>query len=38
MGKFRQLTGADPGFLEGSGYSSGTGRLASEANRPVPDE
>ena len=23
---------------KGSGYSSGTGQIASEANRPVPDE
>ena len=25
-------------FEEGSGYSSGTGQIVSEANRPVPDE
>ena len=25
-------------YFYGSGYSSGTGRLASETNRPVPDE
>ena len=25
-------------IAEGSGYSSGTGQIASEANRPVPDE
>ena len=27
-----------PRFCKGSGYSSGTRQIASEANRPVPDE
>ena len=25
-------------FIKGSGYLSGTGRLSSEANHPVPEE
>ena len=36
--RIRNIDFQEMAFTKGSGYLSGTGQIASEANRPVPDE